>query len=352
MIFSIDGAYKNRGIHIENEDIFKRISKAFISAKKDQLTVTPEYLPSADWSIISNICHGTLIDCIVKNDTVLLSNILNNFFRNKCATGLFGLNMDIENNSLGDEVHPTLAKDFFNDCLHRLELWLELTEYRTPVQALCSPEIGNPPGFYVDEHFIRAGSDYQHYYSTIISRILKNSNKPSVLEIGGGFGGMAYFLLRDSPNLTYIDVDIPENLALASFYLLSAFPDKKFALYGEIDIDNLNPLEWDAILLPNFALKKIPSGSIELFFNSYSLSEMSLETVHEYFKHIDRITKKYIYHVNHTKGKSTVNSSKFPINRERFDLISKAPAFWNFGRQPNMDEYEHIYRDNSLHYHE
>jgi hypothetical protein len=42
---------------------------------------------------------------------------------------------------------------------------------------------------------------------------------------------MAYFIIRDINEAAYIDLDLPENIALTSYYLLKAFPKKKIILF-------------------------------------------------------------------------------------------------------------------------
>lgn len=43
-------------------------------------------------------------------------------------------------------------------------------------------------------------------------------------------------LLRDDPDITYVDYDLPEATALASYYLMKSLPDRNFRLYGEGEI--------------------------------------------------------------------------------------------------------------------
>jgi hypothetical protein len=70
-----------------------------------------------------------------------------------------------------------------------------------------------------------------------------------VVELGGGFGGLAYYLIRDNPQVTYLDFDLPEATALASYYLMRSLPSLSIQLYGEVDLGQgpLNPgLHYDA----------------------------------------------------------------------------------------------------------
>ena len=153
---------------------------------------------------------------------------------------------------------------------------------------------------------------------------------------------MAYYLLRDNPDLTYIDFDLPENMALTAYYLLNAFPEKKALLYGEADLTPDCIANNDMVIMPNFELDKMSTGSVDLAFNSYSLAEMSPETIAHYVASISRITKKYFFHVNHTRH-SLVTADEFGIDPKQFRMIYKLPALWNAGVNMDMDEHEYLY---------
>ncbi|MGH8641491.1 MAG: putative sugar O-methyltransferase, partial [Burkholderiales bacterium] len=53
---------------------------------------------------------------------------------------------------------------------------------------------------------------------------------PRILEIGGGYGGLAYHLKTLLPRARYIAVDLPESLLFAALYLTTLFPDESNVL--------------------------------------------------------------------------------------------------------------------------
>ena len=226
-------------------------------------------------------------------------------------------------------------------------MWKKLLGQRFLIDSLISPNIGNPYGYFIDDKFIKAGADYQHYYATRVNDLIsERSGRKVVIEIGAGFGGMAYYLIRDAIDTTYVDFDLPENLALTSYYLLKAFPEKKILLYGEGNLDELKLADYDIVLMPSFQLDKMPVDTCDLLFNSYSLAEMSQQTINHYVNQSAKLIKKggWFFHVNHTKN-SLVSARDFPIPKN-FSLISEEFAAWNLGRNSNMDEYEFLYRKN------
>lgn len=347
MILSIENSFENREGNVESSQIFERIIAAYNKSKMIQQTSSAVYQVSNDWIPIYDQHMGQIMEALSQHDVPGLKKIYNNFFRHSCSVGLHGLPVDMFQHYFSGNVTAEYQKLYMDDLLHRIRLWLETMETSCPLTDLTSPNLGNPYGCQIDGVFIRAGSDYQHYYATIIGRLIRSPEHKAVLELGAGFGGMAYYLLRDNDNLTYIDVDLPENAALTSFYLLSAFPEKKIALYGEIDLASDDVNNYDAVILPNFALKQLKSGSVDLAFNSYSLAEMSRETINNYINEFNRVCNKFIFHVNHNKV-SLVKADEFPIDKNKFELVFRAPALWNMARNAEMDEFEYLYKNKQM----
>jgi putative sugar O-methyltransferase len=265
-----------------------------------------------------------------------------NFFRDPCSVGLVGLPVNMEKTYLSGNIKKRDKLAFLYDVLYRYKLWRNLTGGKYDIQSLASTSIGNPYGFELDGVFVSAGSDYLHYYATEIDRIAGEVDNPVVVELGGGFGGMAYFLIRDSPNTTYVDFDLPENMALTAYHLLRAFPTMNVVLYGEEELSSDTLRNNRIVIMPNFEIAKLPGNSAEVVFNSYSLAEMSAEAIDEYIKQMTRISRRNFLHVNHTKN-SLVRADNFGIDRYGFELIYRKQALWNRGRMPVVDEYEFLY---------
>ena len=162
-------------------------------------------------------------------------------------------------------------------------------------------------------------------------------------ELGGGYGGLAYFLIKNCPShFTYINLDLPEILCIASYQLLNLFPEKRFLLYGEAEhLDSTVIAAHDVALLPCFAVESLANHSVDVAFNSYSLAEMDWETIQNYTSHLSRISRKAILHVNHVRD-VLVSADKFPFDMAKFELANRTRALWNFGMNHNCDEYEFL----------
>lgn len=329
----------------DDYEILNRICIAYIKAKEVQRNVSPIYSPSNEWLPIYEKPLKEIIEILTKRDIETLSRIYGNFWRDSCSTGLVGLPVNMEKCYFGKKISLRNKIYFLNDAYNRYRLWNSLLGDTHSIKDLESPCIGNPFGYYIDGNFIVSGSDYNHYYATIIGRLLKSAPSKCVVELGAGFGGMAYYLLRDNNDISYVDFDLPENAALTAYYLLKAFPEKKIRLYGEVDsiTESLNNNE--ILIMPSFEIEKLPTGCVGLAFNSYSLAEMSKETVKSYISKFTEMVeeKGYIMHINHNKNSEFI-ADNFGIDPNQFDLLYKIPALWNMGRNSLMDEYEYLYR--------
>lgn len=348
MFLSIENGFIDRPAAVDTA-IIERVIAAYNKSKAVQKDAPEAYQVSHMWLPIYQGYMNEVMDVMARRDVAALSRIYGNFFRESCSTGIHGMPVDMQSCYFSGNISEENAGKYLADIMHRMQIWLDSIGKTHPLEALQTPVIGNPYGFTIDGVFYRAGVDYQHYYATMIARLTRSKTRRAVLELGGGFGGLGHFLVRDYADLTYIDVDLPENMALTAFYLLSAFPDKKIALYGEIDLATADLCDYDIVVLPNFAIAELRDDSVDLSFNSYSLAEMSLNNVANYIAQFNRITTKFIYHINHTRI-PPVKADEFPIDFGKFELVSRAPALWNLARDPDMDEYEYLYKAKDLYF--
>lgn len=302
-----------------NPEILSRIRTAYLLAKKDQKDAPAEYQVGGEWLPILTRNWNEF------NSKNFSEDQLSNLFRNKLSLGL------ITHSTYEDlaRASKNKKKEFILKLLRDFELWKDLTGC-TDSSILESPSIGNPFGYQINETLILPDACRHHYYSSRVCELLRTENAPVVAEIGGGYGGFAHYLLRDEA-FKYVNYDIPEILILSSFYLMHAFPNKRFKLYGESD--EICDIE----LLPNFMLKNIERNSIDLFFNTASLSEMNLETINEYLKHISRSCRKYFFHINSVESifgmgaHYEISANDFPIDQESFKLLYRHKELFGGG---------------------
>ncbi|NLX26364.1 MAG: putative sugar O-methyltransferase [Lentisphaerae bacterium] len=326
-------------------DHLPRIITAYNNAKEKQAGMSSAYQVGNEWLPIFNKYLYEVAEVLKQADQQKLADIYNNFMRDDCSIGLHGLSFSMKRDFFSGKISKYNKRKFMCDIIHRMQMWKQIYGTKIALEELESPNLGNPYGIVLDGLFIRTGSFYNHHYSQHIGRLLRRNStaRKTVLEIGAGYGGMAYYLCRDVDNLTYVALDLPENMALTAYYLMTAFPDKKVFLHGEQEIDESTLKKFDIVLISNTDIEKLPSNFFNVTFNSYSLAEMSQETINLYIQQIMRVCNQYFLHVNHNKNSETI-ADHFGIDESRFNLLYQTPALWNFGRNIHMDEYEYLYQ--------
>jgi len=341
---NINKCFEERKLKTSNLKIVERIIKAYNKAREAQIGLPAAYQVGNEWLPIYKYHMRDIMSSLGASDIDKTNKIYENFVRENCSVGLHGLPIDMNIAYFKGKITKVNAKFYLHDAIYRYYHWKKLTNNKFPAKDLYMPDYGNPYGFYIGEQFIRAGAEYLHYYATRIADLINDeTERKVVVEIGGGYGGLAYFLNKTIENFTYIDFDLPENMALTAYYVMNSFPGKKVLLYGEGELTEENINRYDIIIMPNFEIKKLPSQKINLAFNSYSLAEMSAETINVYIPELKRASKKYIFHVNHTVHSNSLTADEFGIEDEKFKLLSREPALWNMGRNSNMDEFEYLY---------
>ena len=102
-----------------------------------------------------------------------------------------------------------------------------------------------------------------------------------VLEIGAGWGACAYQLHRMMEIESYVVVDLPNNLHISSVYLATTLPDRRTEI---IDIAGGPVTDIAANTIVGCLPATLPrlQAKFDLVLNSFSLQEMSLDTVKVY----------------------------------------------------------------------
>jgi hypothetical protein len=323
--------------------ILKRIIAAYKKAKVTQESAGEAFNVSNEWLSIYERNLGPVMNALLSENVAELRRMYQNFFRDSCSAGLLGLPINIPNLFSGGAIKQKFREYILCDVLHRYDLWKKRTRNKYPVTALSAPLVGNPYGYTMDDVFIRGGGDYQHYYAHAIAELVGSREEQTVVELGGGFGGLAYYLMRDHPQMTYVDFDLPEATALASYYLMRSLPNVRILLYGEAELSAETLATPGLFIMPSFEIMKMPSKSAAVSFNSYSLAEMSAATTRVYLDQIARITSRYFLHVNHNRN-AVLSADKFGVEERGFALVNRELAGWTLGINPHSDEYEYLYK--------
>ena len=320
--------------------LLQRICEAWSKAMERQGSAPEAFQAHQWWKAIRNKSLGRVTRALEAHDIDSLRRMYRNFFRDPCSTGVTGLPLGrIQTNSRISKLAKELC---LIDGLHRIDVWKSRTARRFELSDLKPPNVGNPFGFVLDGVFVRTGSEDQHYCAHRIIDLTGSLDAPVVAEIGGGFGGMAYYLIRDRPSVTYLNFDMPETIALASYYLLSAFPQANAILYGEAELNAEALRNSQIILMPSFAISQLPPRSVDVAFNARILSDLSSASLHAYLAEITRTTRGHLLHLNRTEG-SNAADAWLAISAPDFQLVAKRRSEWNDARTVRPNEMEYLY---------
>lgn len=310
----------------DDTELLERICTAYLRTVNQQQAAPKTYEATEWWQQVRQRSLGPVTQALRTRDIDALQRMYRNFFRDPCSSGLLGAPYGMSKAYFGGNIKDVHRRFYLSHVLYRFDYWRQQTDGRFSLRDLAGPGIGNPFGVSIDGTHISVGSEYAHYCAHRIDSLL-DSGTATVAEIGGGFGGMAYYLLRDRARVTYLDFDLPESIALASYYLLKAFPQLTFLLYGEEQLTKTAIARADVVLMPTFELATMPAGSVDLTFSSHAMSDISSEALGDYLTNIDRITRGPLLYIGNS-GASESIADLISKNYESFELAETRSSGW------------------------
>lgn len=124
-----------------------------------------------------------------------------------------------------------------------------------------------------------------HAYEIINSLMKNKTDKFNILEIGPGFGMLAYLLKKYFKNSTLILVDLPETLAICAWYLENVLHSCSFAY---LPADSEKPITDFDIVFINATYFEAGLFNYDLVINIDSFSEMTKEIASNYLSIIEK----------------------------------------------------------------
>jgi putative sugar O-methyltransferase len=181
--------------------------------------------------------------------------------------------------------------------------------------SLC----GNPSGLRYKNTIINHLSIRQAFDVQQISKLVSDGDV--VLEIGGGHGSLAG-KLSNKKKITYIDIDLPESLYSAYYFLRISLPNIRILFCTSSDeVINIKNLykDFDIFLIPNYLSKYLNKIELAVIFNSYSLSEMRITDIEEYMNLIEKLKPNFFLSENYTADRNIIeDTNRSLINSRNF----------------------------------
>lgn len=279
--------------HVDDAPLIDRICAAFQKAKHRGAGAPAAFSDTLSWR---GLREGPLRPFSLALDTgniPALQTMLRNFYRNPCSSGLLAPPHGMARAWFQGSIRDIYRRYYLSHVLYRYDYWQTLTNHRFTLKNLAGPGVGNPFGVVIDGTHIAVGSEYSHYCAHRVLELLAqdSTQRPVILEIGGGFGAIAWYLLRDGPPATYVTCDRPERLALSAYYLFRSFPDRRIVLFGESDLSPASIARADVLFVPAFELGALPDRATDVAFSSLALVDPAPDTLGPLLKQIDRLVR-------------------------------------------------------------
>ena len=332
--------------HHSDPQHLRRIIAAYKAAKQVQLQGKSPFRVGGLWNEWIHINYKKLIPALENEDVSELSKLYENLFREQFSIGTGGYDNYLRYHTPLGGLYIKYVWCSYRDKLLKLDFDL---------QNISFPLIGNPVGVMLNGSIIPIETLRHAYHALEMRDLLRDVPDSVIVEIGAGLGDQAYQTMRLAGQFSkYVIFDIPEVATISTYFLLSAFPEKRIRLYGEGPVSTASSEDYDMAVFPHFAISQLPALSVDLFYNSCSFSEMDSASSMEYLSIIERACRKYFLHDNHdmvlefkeADGSISVNviGSKLIPNSTLFKRVFKKPRVHGLPEDRSFIQFEYLYQ--------
>jgi hypothetical protein len=335
----------------EDHAVVQRIFEAYLRMKEAEVDAPPEYRPASIWEHQFERSYAPLHEALRRQDVDPFHYFLANFGAWRDYTGITWSTLHADATSW---VRKRALEN--NTYLPLLVLWEWFYSSRKPVTALDFPRFGNQVGAFIDgQTFVTISSFPMQVYGSLLAGLMRaKPERPVVAELGAGYGNLAYYLISQLKNATYIAFDLPETLCTAAYFLMKTFPERKALLYGEADYDQARHSSFDLIFMPSYSIESVGTKSVDVFLNYASLGEMTADAAANYLRFITRAAE-YFFHVNHDRtaniyddGSRGLLAHEYPVAEEEFQVVWRYPELFvsmlSGSLDLDADSFAHLYR--------
>ena len=275
----------------------------------------PEWRATGQWDRLIARSYGDLLRALEGRDPAALADTLERVFGSRVSTGL---SMGGELGYLSEPSSRDFYLDWWIDGLLCLSSYLGLLpetmdtgQAAIPSEAVFEqlhravqerlgatvafPAVCNAWGVEFDG-VLTPRTAWRHLHSAhAMLAEVAGVESPQIVEVGGGFGGVAYWSHRLRPGaVRYTIYDFPIVNAIAGYFLLRALPDVPVALNGEAS----DAASAQVSILPTWRITDEPDRGADLAFNQDSLPEMPRDAALRYLSIFDRIVRLGFYSEN------------------------------------------------------
>ncbi|MCX6356111.1 MAG: putative sugar O-methyltransferase [Candidatus Aureabacteria bacterium] len=331
-VHALNGKFTGNVPPMMNEEsqygLVEKLLRMYMRIRGDETKFPREFSAGANWASCLALTRKEFYDAVTRNDVRKLTSLLNNCCRNETTVSIGPGGDGFRNFCQAPEDYIT------SEITTYFKMWKHSLKKDMPIDSVRFPDIGNPYGYLIDNTLVHVIGFYNHYRALYCGDLVSDSQRPVIAEIGGGMGYFAYYLLKEFPQVTYINFDLPEILIISAYLLSMAFPHKRILYY-----DNPHAVlskrilsEYDIILMPSFMITAMSNVSADLVINTISLGEMGTANIKAYMDQIARICRRYFYNENLADfcyDYENYPEDCFPVP-ELFKILAHSPCRWPF----------------------
>lgn len=198
--------------------------------------------------------------------------------------------------------------------------------------SISFPDIGAPYGIKAANSLITMEHPEHLYVALRIGQAIKDylkgkeSQSLNLVEIGAGFGGLAYWVMKLGKIKVgnYIILDLPIINVLQGYFLAQAFGASAVRLYGEASVNNAPHIT----ILPNFTIEKNIVSDIDVLINENSMPEMSEAIVQKYIIFAKEYLSGLFFSYNHEAYSAVYGKLQVSVP----EAVDKVGGFTRFSR--------------------
>lgn len=196
-------------------------------------------------------------------------------------------------------------------------------------------------GIGVDTIFGRISHDLLRYLgvrSDLVDAGLLDRETPKVvIEIGGGYGGLARALLTYNPKYTYFICDLEETIFFSAVYLTKHLGAHKVHLVDKL-INVADIQQGHVYIVPQSKIEYINQLQFDYAISQQSLQEMTHKQVTRYLEWIDKHAS-HLYSCNISDHAAIATTKQLVLNLPNlFDLYFSTPV-WHGAELMNNEKF-------------
>jgi putative sugar O-methyltransferase len=161
------------------------------------------------------------------------------------------------------------------------------------LDEMVEPGLGNPITVRYEGRMITEDMCHSvEEFASITTGVPRDLPIRRAVEIGAGYGRLAYVFARARPDIQYHVVDIPPALYISQRYLTTVLPDVPVFRFRPFDDYNQIAAEIGQarlVFLEPQQLEKLPDGYADLIVTVSTLHEMRADQIVHYLRVVDRL---------------------------------------------------------------